>query len=500
MNNNCLVILSLALSAVLAGCSQQNAQFVDDDGVTRLEEKSPASAEDIRTSLTAHFGTPNALVAFGSLPLDFGSITGKVISTENSDTLRVALDQPSAGNLAASAAVLTTAVSDKPVQVIRSVLSYNAASRTLTLQPAANAPTSLPDSPIELVGHRLQSGRQLYMQHCMHCHGVTGDGHGPTARYIRNHRFNPLPRDYRRGEFKFKSTKGTIKASRRDLAKSIKYGIPGTYMPSFRLLEDAHLSAIVEYVRFLAMRGEFERALLDYFKAVESPSDNTLEALDATFPKDEVPDEQQRQQFVLLEDFFDELKELTGEDKLARAEKLLAEQLAARISEALEDIAGNWTDAEVPQNLVVPTVARVKDSPESRRRGFNLFQGTATKCTQCHGEGGRGNGFFVTTIQEDPITKEKSDRPGIFDIWGNEVRPRDLTSGIYRGGRRPLDIFHRLSIGIGPSKMSSFANLKEIERWDVVNYVLSIPIDGAFFDEHGHQYHGGDRSLSLIHI
>ena len=42
--------------------------------------------------------------------------------------------------------------------------------------------------------------------------------------------------------------------------------------------------------------------------------------------------------------------------------------------------------------------------------------------------------------------------------------------------------------------MSSFANLKEKQRWDIVNYVLSIPIDGAFFDEHGHQYHGGDRS------
>ena len=39
--------------------------------------------------------------------------------------------------------------------------------------------------------------------------------------------------------------------------------------------------------------------------------------------------------------------------------------------------------------------------------------------------------------------------------------------------------------------MAGFATLPEEDRWHLVNYVLSIPIDGAFFDEHGHQYHGG---------
>jgi len=41
----------------------------------------------------------------------------------------------------------------------------------------------------------------LYRQHCAHCHGVSGDGAGPTAAYL-----NPYPRDYRKGIFKFKST------------------------------------------------------------------------------------------------------------------------------------------------------------------------------------------------------------------------------------------------------------------------------------------------------
>jgi mono/diheme cytochrome c family protein len=38
----------------------------------------------------------------------------------------------------------------------------------------------------------------LYRQHCAHCHGVSGDGLGPTAAFL-----NPFPRDYRKGIFKF---------------------------------------------------------------------------------------------------------------------------------------------------------------------------------------------------------------------------------------------------------------------------------------------------------
>ena len=41
----------------------------------------------------------------------------------------------------------------------------------------------------------------LYREHCAHCHGISGDGAGPTARTL-----NPYPRDFRLGKFKFKST------------------------------------------------------------------------------------------------------------------------------------------------------------------------------------------------------------------------------------------------------------------------------------------------------
>src|SRR5207245_3942450 len=48
----------------------------------------------------------------------------------------------------------------------------------------------------------LAEGSVLYRRHCLHCHGLTGDGRGPTAPWV-----NPHPRDYRQGAFKFTSAK-----------------------------------------------------------------------------------------------------------------------------------------------------------------------------------------------------------------------------------------------------------------------------------------------------
>src|SRR5262249_45481826 len=47
----------------------------------------------------------------------------------------------------------------------------------------------------------LRRGSELYRHQCLHCHGLTGDGRGPTAPWV-----NPHPRDYRQGSFKFTSS------------------------------------------------------------------------------------------------------------------------------------------------------------------------------------------------------------------------------------------------------------------------------------------------------
>src|SRR5262249_7496123 len=90
----------------------------------------------------------------------------------------------------------------------------------------------------------------------LYCHGLTGDGRGPTAKWV-----NPHPRDYRRGIFKFTSTdleQGVRRPSRADLMRTLRQGIEGTAMPSFNLLEDEKLDALVSYVIHLSMRGQTE--------------------------------------------------------------------------------------------------------------------------------------------------------------------------------------------------------------------------------------------------
>ena len=235
-------------------------------------------------------------------------------------------------------------------------------------------------------------------------------------------------------------------------------------MPSFLLMETEELDAIVEYVRFLAMRGEVERRLLD---SPQGTPDAHRQRKTARGPQE--PRKRTRRRWTFAEAFAD-------------AASLVAE---------------NWTSADAPENLVIPTTARLPDDEKSRLKGRNLFISTKINCAKCHGEGGRGNGGFLKDIQKNPETQQNYPTPGLRDAWHKMIQPRNLTSGIYRGGRRPLDVFRRVTAGIKATPMAGFATVPETDRWHIVNYVLSIPIDGAFFDEHGHQYHGGDDSHAV---
>ena len=114
----------------------------------------------------------------------------------------------------------------------------------------------------------LAEGSRLYRRHCLHCHGLTGDGRGPTAPWV-----NPHPRDYRQGEFKFTSSSiktGLRRARREDLVRTLKAGIEGTSMPSFALLdEQKEIKPLVSYVIHLSLRGQVEFVMLSGLLAKE---------------------------------------------------------------------------------------------------------------------------------------------------------------------------------------------------------------------------------------
>ena len=304
-------------------------------------------------------------------------------------------------------------------------------------------------------GWRLIEGRNLYMTHCQHCHGVTGDGKGPTSRFL-----NPRPRDYRQGTFKFKSTQRGLKPSRKDLLHILEQGIPGTYMPSFVLLGEERLELILDYVRWLSIRGNTEIRLATELAALSATSKDVKRAMADDSTKKRA-------------------------DVVAEVMKSVNEELPGLVEDITTSLAEGWANAELEENVVVPKLKRTPPTKASIEKGrvffLSLNPKKKTECAECHGKLARGDG--PNTEKYWPIPDSKPERKyeiaGLHDEWGFPQSPRNLTRGIYRGGRRPIDIFRRVHEGIPGTQMAGFATvLTDDEIWDVVNYVLSLPFEG----------------------
>jgi mono/diheme cytochrome c family protein len=286
--------------------------------------------------------------------------------------------------------------------------------------------------------------RGLYREHCAHCHGVNGDGAGPTAAYL-----NPYPRDFRMGKFKFKSTPLGVKPTHDDLRKTVINGIPDTAMPSFRLLADDQIDALVDYVKYLAIRGEVERRLV-------------AEALTEIDPDQ-----------LLL-------------DPAAKESELFQENLEI-VKGTVSTVVSQWEGAAA-QITEIPAPPENWLSAESVRHGRDLFFGTQANCIKCHGNLALGDGEtgdyddWVKEIDE----KNPGEHTGPFLALGireprlldpRPIIPRNLRAGVFRGGHRPVDIFLRVKNGIEGTPMPAAPSqgLSSDDLWSIVAYVRSLP-------------------------
>jgi mono/diheme cytochrome c family protein len=282
---------------------------------------------------------------------------------------------------------------------------------------------------LDLRSATLEKGSKLYRLHCLHCHGLSGDGRGPTAPWV-----NPHPRDYRQGVFKFTSSKqgeGERKPRRADLERTIREGIEGTSMPSFKLLAEDDVKALASYVIHLSLRGETEfRVMKDLLQP--NPDIKSIKA-----------------------DVLDWLGRLANEywvgaeqEAIAPAEKdypyktKLGQLIQPRAVYSRKD----YTTDEL--TAIKETLGK------SARNGQKLFRGRG--CIGCHYDYGRKDYF-------------------LYDAWGTVVRPANLTLGVYRGGHRPIDLFYRVHSGINGSNMAAFGNENTSEIWDVVNFLQVLP-------------------------
>ena len=262
---------------------------------------------------------------------------------------------------------------------------------------------------LQLPPEKLAVGSKLYKMHCLQCHGLTGDGRGPTGQWVY-----PFPRDFRQGIFKYVSSAGSAarKPTRADLHRNVTNGVERTSMPSFSLLSEQEREQIVAYTIHLSIRGEVEYRVMR----------------------------------AILAD---------GDDR--------EDDMALEVRSRLRGVLAQWVEAD--RSEIAPSKRPTPDTPEERlspthqesvRRGFQLFRDQGLGCMSCHEDYGRRAKY-------------------LYDSWGGSVRPADLTEGAYRGGKTPLDLFHRIRGGIGAAGMPAATSLSEEEVWDLVHFVQALP-------------------------
>jgi mono/diheme cytochrome c family protein len=286
----------------------------------------------------------------------------------------------------------------------------------------------------------------LYRQYCAQCHGITGDGAGPLARLQ-----DPYPRDFRRGIFKFKSTRSTGPPLDSDLQRILDKGIPDTGMPDFAALEAGQRTALIDYVKYLSIRGMFERDLIREV-ALELDEQEPLVQWD-----------QRKQNPDRFEQSLDPWRYL------------------------LQYVTGRWRGAEQAV-LPVPETPADWRAASRQARGRALFFSTATNCAECHGNTALGDG---QTDEYDEWSKElePSNAAALADYLAlgalppRRVTPRNLRVGVYRGSVQPQDFFRRMKNGIAGTTMPTIATeMSDADIWCLVAYVLALPEDSLTDD------------------
>jgi mono/diheme cytochrome c family protein len=281
---------------------------------------------------------------------------------------------------------------------------------------------------------------------------VPGDGRGPTARWI-----NPHPRDFRQGLFKFMSVsqlgKEYTAPRREDLLHTLQHGIEATAMPSFVLLGNNDLNYLVSYVIHLSLRGKAEFDLMKYsydwnyangtftatYKTPETPLAETIkewhQANAAKWLESQDP-----KNWIQVEPYDEHFKGDKGEWQVWQKVKDDAKKTEIRGA-----IAAALFNNEEPHMDAAKKILELRGD-----------QVKNANCKQCHIDYGRQAKFK-------------------FDSWASLTRPNNFPLGVFRGGRRPIDIYHRIHSGILGSNMTPFRNaISSNSIWDLAHFVQSL--------------------------
>jgi mono/diheme cytochrome c family protein len=274
----------------------------------------------------------------------------------------------------------------------------------------------------------LARGAVLYRRWCMQCHGPTGAGDGAHAIELA-----AMPRDYRQGVFKFVTA------------------FPDPTRPK----------------KGSGAAGKPRRD--DLKKAIRTGIDGSMMPAFPSLSEGELDD---------LVSYVIHLS-VRGETEFATLAKAMqpteddpdfaGPELTWLFDRNLMNVLHNWGVAAKCPIPVPPEFTPTDDDRLlSAVRGYKLYNAAEFGCAACHVNYGR-----------DPALK--------WDLWGGVVQPRNLTLGVYRGGRKGEDLYARLYGGIHPSGMTAFNPALKTgpsypERpdkiWNVVHFLQAISDPG----------------------
>ena len=128
----------------------------------------------------------------------------------------------------------------------------------------------------------------------------------------------------------------------------------------------------------------------------------------------------------------------------------LDEILSDNLAEIHEEVR-----AKMHAENKIPVSERPPATPELIAKGKEIFD---VQCAACHGATGVGDGASSYTLR---------------DYKDSEIRPRDFTTGVFRAGSTPEDLYLRLRAGLSGTPMPAIPGSSD-EIWAQVYYILSL--------------------------
>jgi mono/diheme cytochrome c family protein len=153
----------------------------------------------------------------------------------------------------------------------------------------------------------------------------------------------------------------------------------------------------------------------------------------------------------------------------------VAAEMRSEFQTLYDEVGAKWRAAG---EKVIPIPSqRTPMSDASIKRGREIFLKKANQCVECHQRDARGG----TERVEANLLETWRNEPNWETHPANEnlPNPRNITLGQFRMGRRPVDLYRLFVAGIPPMP-SLGKTLTPAQRWDLVNYILSVPSRGAF--------------------